>query len=211
MKPGHPKQTARSSSANGVIRGNSRANKLVSLLFALCSMLCVGLANASVDMTIYYSPTCPHCHHAIEFATDYLVYEYPSLTVNKINVMTESNRPAFDRVIKECNLQSGGVPIITINGKCFQGFGMAETTGNQFRETIDAAINADERTNAESVRAAMSENADAVRAQNPDRRNAIVEKSDTQKKTENSPMIFWAILVVLVAALAFVVLRKRKN
>ena len=184
--------------------------KLSVMLYALCSMLYVGFANAAADMTIYYSPNCPYCHYAIDFTADHLVYEYPSLKVTKVNVMEESNRPAFERVIKECGFQSGGVPIITISGKCFQGFGR-ETTSNEFRATIDALVSEDEQANAESVRAAMTENADAFRAQHSDRRSAIVEKSDTQKKTENSPIIFWAILVVLVAALAFVVLRKRKK
>ena len=68
--------------------------KLSKLLFATLCGLFIGNANAA-DVTIYYSPTCPHCHHAREFIENTLVYEYDGLKVTEINVMNKDNRQSF--------------------------------------------------------------------------------------------------------------------
>ena len=50
--------------------------KKLSLLSAVLGLGFMGTASAA-DVTIYYSPSCPHCHHARDFAINTLVYEYP--------------------------------------------------------------------------------------------------------------------------------------
>jgi len=50
------------------------------LLSFIGSLLIIGSASAA-DITIYYSPTCPHCHHARAFIDNELVYEYKTIKV----------------------------------------------------------------------------------------------------------------------------------
>ncbi|MDR1360976.1 MAG: hypothetical protein LBJ18_01545 [Rickettsiales bacterium] len=115
------------------------------LLSVICSLLFVGAANAA-DITVYFSPTCPHCHHAREFINGKLVKELPNITVEEIDVMQEKNRPAFEAVLKTCNYDNGGVPVMVIKGKCFQGY--ADFMDQELRDaaTADAPANADVQT-----------------------------------------------------------------
>ena len=46
---------------------------LQSALFLFVGLMSV--ANAA-DITIFYSPSCPHCHHARDFFKNELIYEY---------------------------------------------------------------------------------------------------------------------------------------
>ena len=67
--------------------------KKLSILSALAGLLFCGAASAA-DITLYYSPYCPHCHHARDFFVNKMIYEYPNLRVVQINVMEEPNLPA---------------------------------------------------------------------------------------------------------------------
>ena len=75
-------------------------------------------ANAA-DITIYYSPTCPHCHHAREFVENTLIYEYNDLKVVNVNVMDANNRSEFFDTLKKCGYERGGVPVLVVGEKCF--------------------------------------------------------------------------------------------
>ena len=74
--------------------------KTLSILSALCGVAFMGAASAA-NITIYYSPTCPHCHHAREFISSTLIYEYPQLAVTEVNVMNAENGPLFDATLKK--------------------------------------------------------------------------------------------------------------
>ena len=71
--------------------------KKLSFLSALFGLTFIGAASAA-DITVYYSPTCPHCHHAREFIEGTLVYEYPELKVTLVNVMEPSNTDKFQQL-----------------------------------------------------------------------------------------------------------------
>ena len=75
--------------------------KMSKLLVAVMGAVFIGNANAA-DITIYYSPTCPHCHHARDFISSALIYEYGDLKVTEVNVMNPDNRPAFADALKKC-------------------------------------------------------------------------------------------------------------
>lgn len=188
---------------------------MIKKLYAVALMLgalVVTPSLAAVDMTIYYSETCPYCHMARDFAKNHLIYEYESLAVTQIDVTQEGNRDAFRKVVKDCGYASGGIPIVTIGDKCFQGYGGDDATGREFRDAIDGQLSADERAAAAKNRAALAENPDTYRTEHASRTDAIqASVSDVQKKTDKSPIVFWAILAVLVAGLGFVVFRKKKK
>ena len=68
--------------------------KKTSVISAMMGLAFIGSASAA-DITVYYSPTCPHCHHARDFISSALVYEYPTIKVTEVNVMDEKNMPKF--------------------------------------------------------------------------------------------------------------------
>ena len=45
--------------------------KTLSIISAACGIAFMGAASAA-NITIYYSPTCPHCHHARDFINNNL-------------------------------------------------------------------------------------------------------------------------------------------
>lgn len=190
--------------------------KKVSALFALCGLAFVGAASAA-DITVYYSPTCPHCHHARDFIAQTLAYEYPMVTVTEVNVMDQANLPKFQETLKKCEYQSGGVPVLTIGDKCFQGY--ADFMQGELREAIEVDLtDADKATAAENKKA-MEADAEKFKADNADKKATISEytapaeeNADAQKKnSEPSSFWFWCLLIVLVAGLGLVLVRKDKK
>ena len=83
------------------------------ILFALMGLIFAGGANAA-DITIFYAPTCPHCHHAREFISSTLIYEYDNLKVSEVDVTKIENRQAFVDALWKCGYQKGGVPVIVV-------------------------------------------------------------------------------------------------
>ena len=184
--------------------------KTLSILSALCGVAFMGAASAA-NITIYYSPTCPHCHHAREFISSTLIYEYPQLAVTEVNVMNAENGPLFDATLKKCEYESGGVPVLVIGEKCFQGY--AEFMNDELREAVAADLSDEDKALAAENKKAMEKDADAFKKEHADRLNAISEysekSSDAQKKNNvakqgGSSIWFYGLLIVLVAALGFV-------
>ena len=93
-------------------------------LLVLSSFIGLMFLNAAsaADITVYYSPSCPHCHHARDFITNTLVYEYPELKVTAVNVTDAANQGMFADALKKCEFESGGVPVMVIGDKCEQGY-----------------------------------------------------------------------------------------
>ena len=187
--------------------------KKLSFLFALFSLMIFGRAMAA-DMTIYYSPSCPHCHHARDFVSNTLIYEYPELKVTMVNVMESANRPAFEEALKKCGFESGGVPVLVIGDKCEQGY--ADFMQDSLRESIEVDLSDEQKATAAENKKAMEKDAEKFKSEHSERASAIVEyvasaETETaEKKTNNEPSTiwFWGLLIVLVAGLGFVLVRK---
>ncbi len=189
--------------------------KKLSVLSAVLGMAAFGAASAA-DIAIYHSPTCPHCHHAREFIEGQLVYEYPTLSVSEINVMVPENNEVFRATLKKCEYESGGVPVIVVGEKCFQGY--ADFMQQELRDAVEADMNDAAKATAAENRKAYEKDAAGFKAAHADRANAISEynaASDeaAQKKndvTHGTTAYFYGLLIVLVAALGFVLVRKKK-
>ena len=176
-------------------------------------------ANAA-DITIYHMPTCPHCHHARDFVSNNLIYEYPELKVTLVNVTDAANREEFMATLKKCEYESGGVPVLVIGEKCFQGY--ADSMADDLRAAVEADMTNEQKSVAAENKKALAANADAFKQEHEDRKNAIVDRevknadSDAQKKNKEvknakkSDMgwVFYVILVALVFGLGFVLTRK---
>ena len=185
--------------------------KTLSILSAICGVAFMGAASAA-DITIYYSPTCPHCHHAREFISSTLIYEYPGLKVTEVNVMDEMNYPKFQETLKTCKYESGGVPVLVIGEKCFQGY--ADFMQPELREAVEVDLTDEDKATAAANKEALEKDAEAFKKEHADRVSAISEyvseaSKDAQKKNNvkqagSSSIWFYGLLIALVAALGFV-------
>lgn len=191
--------------------------KNLSLLSALLGIGFIGAASAA-DVTVYYSPSCPHCHHARDFVSNTLVYEYPELKVTMVNVMDAANRPMFEEALKKCEFESGGVPVLVIGDKCEQGY--ADFMQDTLRGHVEADLSDKQKAVAAENKKAMAQDAEKFKSEHADRANAITEHvaaaateeaQDQKKNSEPSTIWFWALLIALVAGLGFVLVRSDKK
>ena len=152
----------------------------------------VGVAKAA-DITIYFSPSCPHCHHAME----YMDKNMPGDKYDKVDVSKMENREVFVAAIQKCRLDSGGVPLVVIGKKCMQGFG--PDTGLEYRAELAKL------KTAKTAVVATDETGEVI-AVEPPVKHARVE---TEKRVGYA---FWLALGAFALALgAFVVARSRRK
>lgn len=188
--------------------------KKTALLSAACGLSFVGAASAA-DITLYYSPRCPHCHHAREFIADTLVYEYPELKVTAVNITDQANHEEFLKVVEKCALPSGGVPVMVIGDKCEQGY--ADFTQDDIRALVEADLTEEQKAVVAANKQALADDAAKFKSEHAERANVIVEYSANAavakhaKKNGGSSIWVWALLVALVAGLGFVLVRKDKS
>lgn len=139
----------------------------------------MSVANAA-DITIFYSPSCPHCHHARDFIKNELIYEYNDLKVVEIDATLSDNRQKFMDALKKCEYKSGGVPVMVIGNECFQGY------GDSVRDVMRAAVESDftdaQKQSAQSNRKELNANRDAFVAAHTERLAAITNLDEDVKK-----------------------------
>lgn len=162
----------------------------------------------AADVTIYHLPSCPHCHHAIDFARNNLVYEYPTVKVTTVSLGEPENRPLFPDVMKKCELKSGGVPVLVIGEKCFQGYG--DSMRDDLRAAIEVDLDKSVRDAAHKNRTAMESDGDAFRASHTAATiTEFVAGPKAQKKSDNSDrIVFYIIIGVLLVGVGIILARK---
>ena len=133
-------------------------------LSALLGLCFIGAGHAA-DITIYYSPTCPHCHHARDYTNNNFIYEYPTINVTTVDVTVPENRALFMDVLKSCDYSSGGVPVIKIGDKCFQGF--AESMADDLCAAIEIDLSDEVKASAADVKKAIAADGDKYRDEHP--------------------------------------------
>ena len=188
--------------------------KKMKLLPLLLSVFFIGTASAA-DITIYYSPSCPHCHHAQEFFANKMIYEYPKLRVVQVNVMKKSNLDMFKDALAKCEYTSGGVPVIVVGDKCFQGY--ADFMQKDLRDAVELDLSKKDKEIAAENKKSLEKDPENFRAKHPERKKAISEYSagvnNMEKKTNNQStlMYLYVLLIVLVAAFGLLLIRKGKK
>ena len=189
--------------------------KKLSVLSAFLGIIFCGVASAA-NVDLYYSPSCPHCHHARDFFVNKMIYEYPNLRVVQINVMNKDNLPKFREVLKKCNYKNGGVPVIVVGDKCFQGY--ADFMQQELRDAVEVDLSDADKKVAADNKKALDKNPEDFKKKHADRQKAISEYSTTAEETvtekkndQNSSVYFYILLAVLVIALGAVLVKKNKN
>ncbi|MFA7188038.1 MAG: LPXTG cell wall anchor domain-containing protein [Alphaproteobacteria bacterium] len=171
--------------------------KLGKIVFGLGLIVFAHSAFAAQNIEVYYSPSCPHCHHAMEFIDQTLRSEYKNLEVTKINVMEQQNRPNFIKILKKCKFQSGGVPVLVVNEKCFQGY--AEFMNTEIMAVLGPAdAKAPEEANVTTDEKANPEPAE------------LPEEPIVKPDNGNSVMLY-VLFGLLIAALCMVLFVKKKK
>ncbi|MGI5846019.1 MAG: LPXTG cell wall anchor domain-containing protein [Alphaproteobacteria bacterium] len=168
--------------------------KLNKIIMALGLIFITSGAFATQKIEIYYAPSCPHCHHAMAFIDQTLKAEYKDLEVVKVNVAEQPNRDTFIKVIKKCKFQSGGVPVLVVNEKCFQGYAEFMNT-----EIMAALGPADAKTDDSEI--------------NKSSENKIAELPEESIKKSNNvnSTTLYILLGLLIVALGAVFLVKKKK
>lgn len=94
---------------------------------------------AEKKVTIFYSPTCPHCHHLLDFADSTLKKKYPTVKFDLKNTTDRSVIAEWNKFKRGANLNTNnyGVPQTYIANELVLGFGRPETTGKQIINKID--------------------------------------------------------------------------
>lgn len=152
-----------------------KTSKIASILFG-----CVAMANANAaDIRIFHSPSCPHCRHAREFIENTLIYEYNDLKVTEINVMSSDNRQEFVDALYKCGYKSGGVPVLVVGEKCFQGY--ADSMQDTLRAAVEVDLNDEQKQSAKDNKAKMAENKDEFVAAHADRKETLVFQEGKKK------------------------------
>ena len=176
--------------------------KFSKIIFGLLITLFVGNAGAA-NITLYYSPTCPHCHHAREFISNELVYVYNDLQVTTVNVMEQENREEFFNTLKKCEFKSGGVPVMVIGEKCFQGYG--NSMQQEIRDAIEIDFTESQKKSASENKAEFDKNHDDFIKSHSDRLNAVVEfdgkKKLNSKGFDTTNIILFGLLLLLIGGL----------
>lgn len=105
-------------------------------IFTLNSKTAVG--GDKVEVILFYSPTCPHCHHAMEFLDKNVAPKYKNLTITKYNTSTKVGANYYFHYAKKLNMDNAGaVPLAVFGDKYELGFGSDETTGKKYIKLID--------------------------------------------------------------------------
>ena len=135
-------------------------------------------ANAA-NITVYYSPTCPHCHNVRDFINNELIYEYDDMKVYEVNAANPDNRQIFIDALSKCEYKTGGVPVLVIGEKCFQGY--SKSMQGDIRAAIEVDLtDAQKKTVAENKNA-FDKDKESFVSSRLDRRQAIINKEKEKK------------------------------
>ena len=83
---------------------------------------------------LFYLPTCPHCHNAMNYINKNLKSMYKDINFIFVNVSNKSERNFYFKFKKELNILANGVPVAVIGKKYILGFGQG--TDEEYIKTI---------------------------------------------------------------------------
>lgn len=115
---------------------------IISILFVLLCIPSVKADEEEVRLYLFHQSTCPHCKEEREFL-DSIKDDYPNLDMVFYEIDTnEMNYNFYQKVKKQMNISSSGVPFTIIDNHYFIGF--ASSDGNTIRNMIENALSNDD-------------------------------------------------------------------
>src|SRR3989339_564209 len=94
------------------------------------------LAQAPVELKLFYSEFCPHCQKEELFLSK-LVDKYPNLKITKYQIDTDkNNQKLFAITAARFGISQLGVPLTVISDQVIQGYGDDSTTGVAIEQAI---------------------------------------------------------------------------
>lgn len=126
---------------------NGSLKFVIAIFFIIVSVIFfVGKSakGSDIEMILFYSPSCPHCHAAIEFLDNNVVPKYPELKITKHNTSTRVGANYYMYYKKKLNFDGNGVPVAVFGNKYEMGFGTADTTGKKYIKNIEEMFKVDE-------------------------------------------------------------------
>ena len=94
------------------------------------------LAQAPVELKLFYSEFCPHCQKEELFLSK-LVDKYPNLKITKYQIDTDkNNQKLFAITAARFGITQLGVPLTVISDQVIQGYGDDSTTGVAIEQAI---------------------------------------------------------------------------
>lgn len=115
---------------------------LIVCIFALIVVISKSASgdNPKAEMILFYSPGCPHCHHAIEFLNK-IEPQYKDLKITKYDTSKRSGVNYYFHYAKKLGISNAGAVPLAIFGENYElGFGSEDTTGKKYIEYIDLML-----------------------------------------------------------------------
>lgn len=117
---------------------------IIWLLICIFALIIIISKSASgndkkIEMVLFYSPSCPHCHNAIEFLKK-IEPQYKDLKITKYDTSKRSGANYYFHYTKKLGIDSTGVPLAIFGDKYELGFGSEDTTGKKYIEYIDSML-----------------------------------------------------------------------
>ena len=93
--------------------------------------------------------------------------------------MNADNRQEFVDALYKCGYKSGGVPVLVVGEKCFQGY--ADSMQDTLRAAVEVDLTDEQKKSATDNKAKMAENKDEFVASRAARKEAIVSVEGKKK------------------------------
>ncbi len=110
------------------------------ILLALTLFLGITTSVSAITFDLFYSPSCPHCHHAMKFIDEKLKKEFPTVKFKKHNVFISSESKIMKSKATKLGISRLGVPLVIVEENYVSGFGSPETTGQEYKDLINSAF-----------------------------------------------------------------------
>jgi hypothetical protein len=87
-----------------------------------------------------------------------------NVAIVDMHAPTAEQRTVFETVIEQCWLESQGLPLFVVNGKCVQGYGPIEESHPDLKYLIEAALSDRDRESVAAARAGLAADPVAYKA-----------------------------------------------
>lgn len=140
---------------------------------------------SDVNLYLFWSKTCPHCAKEKVFLQE-IAPDYPNLKIHDYEVSTKNNALLLQRIGKELDIETSGVPITIIGKSHFVGYGDDETTGKVIISLIEKVANeGDPDLVGTIIRNDEDKKNDQPQPTTPPLNESSIEKKSTENIMEN--------------------------